>query len=237
MNQADLAPQIDYLYWLRDRILAQVTRLEPDAWTVSDTVTSRDLRATLVHELDVELSWRDRLQGAMPDDWRDVALAPEDYPTLEALADRWQADEAEMRAWLAPLGEDDLAAPVTINGTWGFPLWIHLLHPRRPSLAEDQSRGRRVRSSFDGRGSCPGRGGLGCVPGGMFSRGGVGGRLRAASTAATKAFERSDGRLASQADSISLTRMVSAFRRSFSHFECLVTSSSRSGAVGLAEGK
>jgi uncharacterized damage-inducible protein DinB len=128
MNQTDLAPQIDYLYWLRDRILAQAARLEPNAWTATDTVTSRDLRATLVHELDVELSWRERLRGGLPEDWRDVALAPEDYPTLEALADRWRADEVEMRAWLAALGEDDLAAPVTVNGMWGFPMWVHLLH-------------------------------------------------------------------------------------------------------------
>ena len=128
MNQTDLAPQIDYLYWLRDRILAQAARLQPDAWTATNTVTSRDLRATLVHELDVELSWRERLRGALPADWRDVALAPEDYPTLETLADRWRADEVEMRAWLVGLWEDELVAPVTVNGMWGFPLWVHLLH-------------------------------------------------------------------------------------------------------------
>jgi uncharacterized damage-inducible protein DinB len=128
MKQTDLAPQIDYLYWLRDRILAQAATLEPDAWTATDTVTSRDLRATLVHELDVELSWRGRLRGALPDNWRDVALAPEDFPTLEAVADHWRTDEVEMRAWLAALDEEDLGAPVRVNRLWGFPLWIHLLH-------------------------------------------------------------------------------------------------------------
>jgi len=128
MNQTDIAPQIDYLYWLRDRILAQAARLEREAWTATDAVTSRDLRSTLVHELDVELSWRERLRGGLPEDWRDVELAPGDYPTLETLADRWRADEIEMRAWLAALGEDDLAAPVTVNGMWGFPIWVHLLH-------------------------------------------------------------------------------------------------------------
>jgi hypothetical protein len=67
----------------------------------------------------------------------------------------------------------------------------------------------------------------------MFGRGAGAGRLRAASTAATNAFDRSAGRLASHADSISLTRTVSAARRAFSHFECLVTSSSRTG-IGWA---
>jgi len=128
MNQTDVAAQIDYLYWLRDRILGKAAQLEPNAWTASDTVTSRDLRATLVHELDVELSWRERLRGARPDAWRDVVLAPDDFSTLESLEACWRIDQAEMRSWLDALDDGALAAPIQVNELWGYSLSIHLLH-------------------------------------------------------------------------------------------------------------
>ena len=127
MRQNDIAAQIDYLYWLRDRILEQAGRLDAAAWTAADTVTSRDLRSTLVHELDVELSWRKRIRGAPRAEW-DAVLAPVDYPTLDLLAEHWRRDEAEMRAWLATLDQNDLAAAISVNELWGYPLSIHLLH-------------------------------------------------------------------------------------------------------------
>jgi uncharacterized damage-inducible protein DinB len=128
MRRTDIATQIDYVYWLRDRILGQAAMLDPTAWTATDTVTSRDLRATLVHELDVELSWRKRVRGASPDEWRDRVLDGDDFPTLDTLATSWRDDEAETRAWLDGLSEDDLAAPVSVNDLPGYPLSIHLLH-------------------------------------------------------------------------------------------------------------
>ena len=54
------------------------------------------MRATLVHELDVQWSWRERLKGA---DWDELGpdLKAEDYPTVEAIAAHWKRDEADMR--------------------------------------------------------------------------------------------------------------------------------------------
>lgn len=128
MSLADITAQVEYMYWLRDRIAGQAEHLAQDAWIASDTVTSRDLRSTLVHELDVEMSWRYRLGGEPATMWRDVVLAAGEYPTLESLLDHWRRDEAEMRAWVAGLAEADLAAAVTTNEMWGYPLSIHLLH-------------------------------------------------------------------------------------------------------------
>jgi len=62
----------------------------------------------------------------------------------------------------------------------------------------------------------------------MFGGGGWGGRARAASTAARNAFSSALGRLPSHAASISFTRVDSAARRSFSNFECFVTTVSSS---------
>ena len=79
-----------------------------------------------------------------------------------------------------------------------------------------------VRSSFEGLGSRPGRGGRGAVPGAIGAGGSAGGRARAAATAVAKALAVSAGRLPSHAASISLTRTVSAARRSRSARECFV---------------
>jgi uncharacterized damage-inducible protein DinB len=127
MRPSEIASLFAYLYWVRDRALIQAARLPPAAFVDPSTVAYRDLRATLVHELDVERSWRLRLQGAPQDAW-DVTLEPADYPDVVALADHWQRDEAETVAWLSGLTETDLTGAVTVNGLEGFPLATYLLH-------------------------------------------------------------------------------------------------------------
>jgi uncharacterized damage-inducible protein DinB len=128
MRKADAELLFDYLFWLRDRILSAATQLSPEEFTSSDTVWSRDLRATLVHELDVEFSWRERLRGEPVTTWGpDASPKPEDYPTLDALVDHWRRDQAEMRSWLAALTDEDLATkPPGENEP--FPLWFYVMH-------------------------------------------------------------------------------------------------------------
>jgi uncharacterized damage-inducible protein DinB len=127
MRQSDIVSLFGYVYWLRDRALEEASRLPADAFQSPDTVAYRDLRATLVHELDVERSWVLRLRGEPRDRW-DVELAPEEYPDPAAIAEPWQSDEADTRAWLAGLGDEQLAAPMTANGLEGFPLETYLIH-------------------------------------------------------------------------------------------------------------
>jgi uncharacterized damage-inducible protein DinB len=127
MRSHDVVRLFEYLYWIRDRVLAGVAGLPSDAYLSPDTVAYRDLRTTLVHELDVERSWRLRLRGAPTKVW-DVTLEAVDYSDVASLGDHWQRDEAETLEWLAGLDEDDLAAPVTANGLEGFPLSTYLLH-------------------------------------------------------------------------------------------------------------
>jgi uncharacterized damage-inducible protein DinB len=92
-------------------------------------LNGRDLRGTLVHELDVELSWRARLRGEPPEAWGPVVgLDPERYPTVASLESHWRTDEATMRAWIGGLDGRTLAGPVIANGLEGYPLSIYLLH-------------------------------------------------------------------------------------------------------------
>jgi uncharacterized damage-inducible protein DinB len=119
----------DYLYWARDTVLSAAAELDEAAFTAADTVTNRDLRATLVHELDVQWSWRERLRGADWEEWGpDAELRAEDYPTLDALTEHWHRDEAEMRAWLATLSDADLDAPPVRDEDRRQPLWVFVMH-------------------------------------------------------------------------------------------------------------
>ena len=49
MNKADIAVLFDYLFWLRDRVLAAAGDLPVDAFVATEKLTQRDLRSTLVH--------------------------------------------------------------------------------------------------------------------------------------------------------------------------------------------
>lgn len=127
MRTTDIASLFEYLYWLRDGALAKATELTVSEFLDPATVAYRDFRSTLVHELDVERSWRLRLQGAPKEVW-DVVLGPADYPDPVTIADHWQRDEAETLAWLSDLTDEELAAPTTVNGLEGFPLSTYLVH-------------------------------------------------------------------------------------------------------------
>lgn len=131
MHQTQIiASLFDYMYWVNARLLDAAERLPPDRFLASSTLTTRDLRATLVHELDVEWSWRLNLQGKPMEEWGpDEDLRPEDYPDAAGLREHWRRDEAEMRAWIASLTDDDLAAEVSSAFTADKrPLWQYLVH-------------------------------------------------------------------------------------------------------------
>ena len=129
MRTTDAITLFDHLYWVRDRILDAAESLDPEAFRATEEIgTSRDLRATLVHELDVQWSWRERLKGADWDEWGpDAELRSSDYPDVASIAEHWRRDEGEMRAWLAVLSDADLdASPVRDEDRQ--PLWHYVMH-------------------------------------------------------------------------------------------------------------
>ena len=110
MRPTDIAELFDHLYWMRDRILAAADG--PGVPLTTDAhATIRDLRATLVHELDVEGAGASgsppRTRRPAPDD---EELDPTDFETLAEIRSRWADDEREMRAWLATLDDAALRA-------------------------------------------------------------------------------------------------------------------------------
>jgi uncharacterized damage-inducible protein DinB len=127
MRKADVLVLFDYMYWANWRLLDLADRLSTAEFVASSAVTTRGLRATLVHELDVEWSWRLRLRGVSEED--EGELRPEDYPDVATLRAHWQRDETEMREWLAELTDEQLAKPVSWMPTeLPRPLWHFLMH-------------------------------------------------------------------------------------------------------------
>ena len=127
MRQQELATLFDFNYWAQRRILATAARLTDGQFTLRSVIVGRDLRATLVHTLDVECSWRLRLQRRPEKEWRKT-LATTDYRNVAALTDHWTRDEAEMRAWIATLDDKALAAGADLDPKEQYPLWFYLLH-------------------------------------------------------------------------------------------------------------
>jgi uncharacterized damage-inducible protein DinB len=129
MRPSDILSLFGFNYWANRHLLEVASKLAPPEWTAASDITTRGLRATLVHTLDVEWSWRLRLQKR-PREERgpDVELEPADYPDVASLAAHWAKDEHEMRVWLASLDDDALEADWNDGGKGSFPLWYFLMH-------------------------------------------------------------------------------------------------------------
>lgn len=129
MQRTDVDALLDHLYLVRDRILA-TAREAPDALDDPDHPTVRSLHATLVHELDVEWSWRERLDSDHPTEFgeAEAELTIDELPTLDAIEARWREDETAMRAWIARLGDEGLAGPCRAERRSRHQLWVHVMH-------------------------------------------------------------------------------------------------------------
>ncbi len=58
MRHGDIDVLLDDLFWVRDRILTATEPWTADEFRSRDTLVTRDLRATLVHQLENEWAWR-----------------------------------------------------------------------------------------------------------------------------------------------------------------------------------
>ncbi|MCV0403763.1 MAG: hypothetical protein K5924_08625 [Chloroflexi bacterium] len=121
---------IEHLWWTNRRLLDAAARLPEGAWAAAEHVTTRDLRSTLVHELDVEWSWRMALEGRPESEWGDEEdLQPEDFADVAALRERWTHESNALRDWVASLSDADLLEP-TRPGLSSRPLprWMFVQH-------------------------------------------------------------------------------------------------------------
>jgi uncharacterized damage-inducible protein DinB len=128
ISLATLNELFDYNYWARDRQLQACAGLTGEQFLRPLGNSFPSLRDTLTHLLAVEWMWLERWRGQSPR----TLLAPDEFPTLAALSQRWQTVEREMREYVAGLTEEALECPVTCvstrGQTWTYPLWRMILH-------------------------------------------------------------------------------------------------------------
>ena len=127
MRAIDIQSLFDFTYWADRQVLDAAVAIPAEDFVRPSAITFRNLRGTLVHTLDVEMSWRRRIRGEPKEIW-DASLSVDDYPTAKSLGADWARDEADMRTWLASLSDDDLVAVQDLGNADRFPLWYYLVH-------------------------------------------------------------------------------------------------------------
>jgi uncharacterized damage-inducible protein DinB len=108
VDRADLQLLWEYNTWANGQILAAAGRLPPAALREPLASGHGTLFGTLLHLLDTEYGWRMLVeQGA-----ETPVLTEQDIPDLAALTERFAAEAAAMRAYLAGLTDAGLAEPL-----------------------------------------------------------------------------------------------------------------------------
>jgi uncharacterized damage-inducible protein DinB len=130
VNLRDILALYDYNYWATRQILAASAQVSPEQLMVSTGHSFGSLRGTLVHTLDSECAWRMLLQHNTLAYFRE--MKEEDFPTFEALEQRWKEEERAMRDYLASLTDEDLSGTIRYTTDEGDNreriLWHCLLH-------------------------------------------------------------------------------------------------------------
>ncbi|CAN5382756.1 hypothetical protein BH23CHL1_BH23CHL1_22610 [soil metagenome] len=122
MQADDIRLLFGYSYSATGRILDAARKLNPAQFTSASPLEgAHSLQRILVHMLRNEQGWREELRTG---EESTTGLDPSDFPDVATLAAAWDADEEQMRAWLATLGDKELNAPV-FNGRL---LWQYLVH-------------------------------------------------------------------------------------------------------------
>lgn len=127
MQIAEIRLLYDYNFWANRLLLAKSTEVTPEQFVAPTTHSFGSLRGTLVHLLDSEHGWRKIFEtGEITFD-----LNPEDFPTVEALRERWETEETAWRTYLSRLTDADMTSIVRYTvkaGTRERVLWHCLFH-------------------------------------------------------------------------------------------------------------
>ncbi|MEO8609446.1 MAG: DinB family protein [Chloroflexota bacterium] len=128
MNIQEIRDMYNYNYWANHRLLNAAAKVTPEQFVAPSAHSFSSLQATLVHTLDVELSWRLVMQGqGFP-----PSMQAADFPNVDVLQERWQAEEQAMWAYIDSLHDEDLNGILRYHGDAGAVrerlLWQILFH-------------------------------------------------------------------------------------------------------------
>jgi uncharacterized damage-inducible protein DinB len=108
MNRQDILTIYDYNEWANAQILAAAAKISPEQLAAPVEFAQGFPYGTLLnmlfHIYDAEYGWRMicRDRQLIPDG------DPAEFPTLDALRERWRAEEAILREYISGLSDDDL---------------------------------------------------------------------------------------------------------------------------------
>jgi uncharacterized damage-inducible protein DinB len=128
MNRQDIFTLYRYNQWANEKILSSVKNVTHEQFVADAPFPHGGLRGTLVHTLFAEWIWRNRWEGNSPTD----RLKPEEFPTVDALRDRWKYEEQKLMTFVQNVSDEQLNAPFHYNNTKGLPkesiLWHSMAH-------------------------------------------------------------------------------------------------------------
>ena len=118
MRVSEIQTMFDYDRWATGRILQAAGALTPEEFAAPSPLGGPGVRDTLIHLVDAMLGWRLRWEGQADED-----LQPDQFESLAAVSDRWDAEVAALRSFVGRLSDEDLQRPVRT-----LQLWQTLLH-------------------------------------------------------------------------------------------------------------
>jgi len=108
----------DYHYWAMRRVWSCINTLTPEQFVQPIDYSIGSIRNQMVHTMSAEWIWFSRLQGTSPDHF----LPFDNYPTPDAVQAAWSEIEANNRAFLNTLTDDQLEQVCHYLSTGGDPL-------------------------------------------------------------------------------------------------------------------
>ncbi|MEA2639140.1 MAG: hypothetical protein QOF51_534 [Chloroflexota bacterium] len=128
MDVATMRTLYDYNYWGRDRLLGAVRELPEAEYLAKRPMDYGSIHGTLVHAYAAEVIWHSRWLGVPTGQ----LITGAELPSLTALEAQWNEHEAQIRAFLDGLTDEQLASAVNYRRTDGTPfsriLWQTMVH-------------------------------------------------------------------------------------------------------------
>jgi uncharacterized damage-inducible protein DinB len=117
-----------YNAWANARVLDSAAQLTPAQLLAPGGASFESVRDTLVHTMGAQWLFLERWHGRSPRALPDA----KDFPDLASIRARWDAIERDTQAFIAGLGDTDLARVIEYTNfqgeRWAYPLWQQMVH-------------------------------------------------------------------------------------------------------------
>lgn len=129
MTVQDIHTLYDFNYWANHRLLEVIEKVPGETYLKDLGSSHGGVHGTLVHLMGAEEIWLQRWKGNSPTTF----LAPKDFPTFEAVSNRWEMIEMEMMGFCHMLKTDeDIGRIVKYKdlkqNEYSQPLWQLMQH-------------------------------------------------------------------------------------------------------------